>query len=107
MGGERSRGEQLPAEEGKGMDHGTGRGAPAAKTSHLIPSACAPAASASARKPSRPGPLRQISVASRVRICFRAASMPLSRASVPLPCPPRAAFAPLSSAYRRDGRLPT
>ena len=65
------------------------------------------AASASTQKPSRPSPLRQISAGARIRIRFRAASTPISRASVPLPHPPRAAFAPLSSAYHQDGRLPT
>jgi len=98
MGGERSRGEQLPAEEGKGIDHGTGRGAPAGKTSRLIPSARAcprrlpprgnlralarcgkfPQARASA---SASAPLPRPSRAPPYRFCARLA--PLSRPSVP------------------------
>ena len=104
MGGERSRGEQLLAEEGKGIDHGTGRGAPAGKTSRLIPSARA--------CPRRPPPRGNLRALARCGKFPRArasasASAPISRASVPLPRLLRAAFAPLSSAYRRDGRLPT
>jgi len=80
MGGERSRGEQLLAEEGKGIDHGTGRGAPAGKTSRLIPSARA--------CPRRPPPRGNLRALARCGKFPRARAF--ASASAPLPRPSRA-----------------
>jgi len=93
MGGERSRGEQLMAEEGKGIDHGTGRGAPAGKISRLIPSARA--------CPRRPPPRGNLRALARCGKFLRARASASASAQLPRPsCAPlyrfRACLAPLS-----------